>query len=232
MTKDFLQRSKLLLGDENIKKLQTSRVIVFGLGGVGGGVVEALARSGIGKITLVDYDKIDVTNLNRQLIATTNNIGSYKVDEWEKRILSINPACQIEKFNDRLSFENIEKFSLDDYDYVIDAIDDIKGKVALIKYCKDRNINIIASMGAGKRLDPTQIKISDIYKTSVCPLARKMRKELKDLGIKSLKVVYSDEKPIDGNFAQMPSISFVPITCGMAISSEVIRDLIELKKVK
>lgn len=232
MTKEFLQRTSLLLGEENVEKLIKSKIIIFGLGGVGGGAVEALTRCGIGKISLVDYDKIDISNLNRQLISTVYNLGLYKVDQWAERILTINPSCNVSKYNNRVSFENIDKFHLDDYDYVIDAIDDIEGKVALIKYCKDNNIRIISSMGAGKRLDPTRIKISDIYKTSICPLARKMRKKLRDIGIENLKVVYSDEKPLEGNFDQMPSISFVPNACGLAISSEVVKDLIKWNKVK
>lgn len=232
MAEEFLQRSELLLGEENLEKIISSKIIIFGLGGVGGGAIEALARCGIGEITLVDFDTIDITNLNRQLISNINNIGTYKTDQWAERILSINPSCKVKKYTCKVSSENIEDFSLEDYDYVIDAIDDIPGKVSLIKYCTERNINIISAMGAGKRLDPTRIKIGDIYKTSVCPLARKMRKELRTLGIKKLKVVYSDEKPVDGNFSQMPSISFVPISAGLALASQVIKDLIFFDKVK
>lgn len=232
MTKEFLQRSELLLGKKNLEKLTSSKIIIFGLGGVGGGAIEALARTGIENISLVDYDTIDVTNLNRQIISNINNIGSYKVDQWEQRILSINPSCKVKKFKEKVSSANIESFCLNDYDYIIDAIDDIDGKLALISYANNKDIPIISAMGAGKRLDPTKVRICDIYQTSICPLARKMRKKLKEINIKKLKVVYSEEKPIEGNFDQMPSISFVPISCGLAIASQVVQDLIILDKVK
>lgn len=227
MNLDFLERTEALLGEEKLNKLINSKIAIFGVGGVGGSCVEVLIRSGVSTIMVVDFDTVDITNLNRQVITNIHNVGNFKVDVIKERILSINPEANVIAKNEKVTEENIEDFNLSEFDYVIDAIDDVKGKVAIIKYCKDNNINIISAMGAGKRKDPLKLKVSDINKTQGCPLARKMRKKLKDEGIKKLKVVYSDEKPIDTNKNVIPSIAFLPSISGMIIGSEVINDITE-----
>lgn len=227
MIPEFLQRTELLIGTENLKKIINSKIIVFGVGGVGGGVVEALTRAGVGQITIVDFDIVDITNLNRQIISNISNVGVSKVKAQKDRILSINSFCKIEALDKKVSTENIEDFSLANYDYVIDAIDDVDGKIAIIKYCYENNIKVISAMGVGKRLDPTKLKVSDVNKTRICPLARKMRKKLRDLDIKKLKVVYSEEEPINISTKVIPSISFLPTVAGMIIASEVVKDLLK-----
>ena len=189
-------RTELLFGREAMEKLAASRVAVFGIGGVGGYTVEALARSGIGALDLIDDDRICLTNINRQILATRNSVGKYKVDEAEQRILSINPKCAVTTYKTFYLPGTEAQFDFTQYDYIVDAIDTVSGKLALIVNAQAVGTPIISSMGAGNKLDPGRFRIADIYDTSVCPLARVMRRELKKRNVKSLKVVYSDEQPI------------------------------------
>ena len=229
-------RTELLIGKEGVNKLQSSRVVVFGVGGVGGYVIEALVRSGIGAIDIIDNDKVHITNLNRQIIATQSSIGKYKVDVMEERVKDINPYCKITKYKTFFTPETSSEFDFSKYDYVVDAIDTVSGKIELVMKCNETNTPIISSMGAGNKLHPEMFEISDIYKTSVCPLAKVMRQELKKRGIKKLKVVYSKEVPIkltseekSTSGKQIPgSISFVPSAVGLIIAGEVIRHLLHI----
>lgn len=230
MSNIFL-RTEMLLGKENMDKLKTAHVAVFGLGGVGGHIVEALARCGIGSFTLFDNDTVAESNLNRQIIATTATIGMAKTVAMKARILSINPDANITVHQTFYLPENADTYPLDKFDYVIDAIDTVSAKIELAVRAEKLGIPIISSMGTGNKLDPTQFKVTDIYKTSVCPLARVMRRELKLRNVKSLKVVYSEEIPIktecDNEGKRIPgSTSFVPSVAGLIIASEVIKDLI------
>ncbi len=226
---NWLNRTETLIGKENIRKLQNSNVIVFGLGGVGSYAVEGLVRSGIQNICIVDKDIVDITNINRQLVADTETIGRNKVDVQEERILRINKTAKVIKINKFVKKDNIEEImkSFPHIDYVIDAIDTVSSKLEIIKYCYLNNINIISSMGTGNKLDASKFEITDIFKTSVCPLAKVMRKELKKLDIKSLTVLYSKEEPIKTNLNTPASISFVPSVAGLLIAGKVIRDLIK-----
>ena len=226
---NWLNRTEALIGKENIRKLQNSNVIVFGLGGVGSYTVEGLVRSGIQNICIVDKDIVDITNINRQLVADTETIGRNKVDVQEERILRINRTAKVIKINKFVKKDNIEEImkSFPHIDYVIDAIDTVSSKLEIIKYCYLNNINIISSMGTGNKLDASRFEITDIFKTSVCPLAKVMRKELKKLDIKSLTVLYSKEEPIKTNLNTPASISFVPSVAGLLIAGKVIRDLIK-----
>ena len=228
---DF-SRLELMFGSKNIKKLKSKKIIVFGIGGVGGYCVEALTRSAIGKIDIVDNDKISTSNINRQLIALNSTIGENKVDVMKKRMLDINPEIDVEAYNLFFLPENQDKIDFSKYDYIIDAIDTIKAKIALVECAQRYNIPIISSMGTGNKINPLKFEISDIYKTSVCPLARVMRQELKKRNIKNLKVVYSKETPIKVENTKgkvVPSSnSFVPGVCGLIIAGEVIKDLISL----
>ncbi len=229
MNERFL-RTSLIFGEDNINKLSSCKVAVFGIGGVGGYVSEALARSGVGKLTLIDGDVVSVSNINRQIIALTSTVGRYKADVMKERILDINPDAEVDTINSFITPENIEDFKLCDYDYVVDAIDDIKAKLALVKFCYDNSIPIISAMGAGNKLDATGFEVSDIFKTSVCPLARIMRRELKKLGVDKLKVVYSKEEPknppykIEGE-KTVGSLAFVVSVMGLIIAGEVIKDI-------
>lgn len=246
---DIFSRTQLLLGKEAMDKLANARVAVFGVGGVGGFVVEALARSGVGKIDLIDNDKVSVSNINRQIIATFDTIDKYKVDIAAERIALINPKAKTNTHNIFFTPETSSKFDFSKYDYVVDAIDTVSGKIELIVKANEAETPIISSMGAGNKLDPTAFEVTDIYKTSVCPLARVMRTELKKRGIKKLKVVYSKEKPIkpiiDESInntikqnsdispirKQTPgSIAFVPSVVGLIIAGEVIKDIIGYNK--
>ena len=226
------QRTKLLLGEENFLKLTQATVAIFGIGGVGSFTAEALARSGIGHFVLTDKDDIDATNINRQIHALTSTIGKSKVEVMRERILEINPAAKvdtIQKFY--LPDENVENFFICGYDYVVDAIDTITAKINLAVECERRGVKIISSMGAGNKLDPTRFKVADIYKTTTDPVAKVMRKKLKELGVKSLKVVYSDEVPrkIDTGDLQgkvIGSAAFVPSVAGLIMAAEVVKDLI------
>ena len=188
MENNIYSRTESLIGKDSLNILKNSKVIVFGIGGVGSFTVESLCRCGIGEISLVDFDTIDITNINRQIHAMSNNIEKYKVDEMKKRIELINPDIKVNTFKKKLDKNNVENFNLKYYDYVVDAIDIITSKIYLIKCCYENNINIISAMGAGNKLDPTRFKVVDIYKTSGCPLARVMRRELKKLGIKKIKM--------------------------------------------
>lgn len=225
----WLNRTEALIGKENITKLQNSNVIVFGLGGVGSYVVEGLVRSGIQNICIVDKDIVDITNINRQLIADSETIGKNKVDAQEERILKINKSAKVIKIKEFVNKNNIEEImkSYSHIDYVIDAIDTVSSKLEIIKYCYQNNINIISSMGSGNKLDASKFEITDIFKTSVCPLAKVMRKELKKLDIKSLTVLYSKEEPIKTNLDTPASISFVPSVAGLLIAGKVVKDLIK-----
>ena len=226
-------RTIMLLGEEKFNKLQKSRVAVFGIGGVGGYTVEALARSGIGCIDLIDSDKVDTTNLNRQIIATHKTVGIYKVNAAKERIIDINPNIKVNTHNLFFDSATAENFDFSSYDYIVDAIDTVTSKILLILKAKENNIPIISCMGTGNKLNAAELEVSDIYKTSVCPLARVMRYELKKRGIKKLKVVYSKEEPIkpenqpSESGRHIPgSVSFVPATAGLIIAGEVIKDLI------
>ena len=223
------------MGKEAVEKLNNCRVAVFGIGGVGGYTVEALARSGIGKLDLIDNDTVSLTNINRQIIALHSTIGEYKVDAAKNRIKDINPDAQIAAHKVFFTSETADAFDFSKYDYVVDAVDTVSAKIELILRCDAAGVPIISSMGAGNKLDAAQFEVSDIYKTSVCPLARVMRRELKNRGIKKLKVVYSKEAPITPvgktdekieNRRQIPaSIAFVPSVAGLIIAGEVIKDL-------
>lgn len=233
MENNIYSRTESLIGKDSLNILKNSKVIVFGIGGVGSFAVESLCRCGIGEISLVDFDTIDITNINRQIHAMSNNIGKYKVDEMKKRIELINPDIKVNTFKKKLDKNNVENFNLKYYDYVVDAIDIITSKIYLIKCCYENNINVISAMGAGNKLDPTRFKVVDIYKTSGCPLARVMRRELKKLGIKKLKCVCSDEtssgeviESYERRKSSPSSISFIPSTMGLIITSEVVKDLI------
>ncbi len=228
------ERTELLIGKEGVAKLAKARIAVFGIGGVGGYAVEALARSGVGSIALFDSDAICLSNLNRQIIATHKTIGRYKVDVSKERILDINPQAVVEACRIFYSHENSNDIDLSVYDYVIDAIDTVSSKVELILKAKEAKVPIISSMGAGNKMDPSAFLVDDIYKTSVCPLAKVMRKELKDRGVENLKVIYSKEPPIKhggedtaGSARPVPgSNAFVPPAAGLVIASEVIKDII------
>ena len=226
------QREELLIGKENLLKLHNAKVVIYGIGGVGSFVCEALARAGIGKFLLIDFDKIDITNLNRQIHATYKTIGKYKVDAMKERIMETNPDAQVNTIKEILKEENEEEFIDSSCDYIIDAVDTVSTKIKLILKADKEKIPIISSMGTGNKLNPTLFKVSDIKKTKVCPLAKVIRKELKDKKIEKLKVVYSEEEPIkinsENNIKRIPgSISFVPSTAGLIIAGEVIKDIIQ-----
>ena len=231
-------RTELLVGEEGINKLHNSKVIVFGIGGVGSFVVEALTRAGVGNLILVDNDTICISNLNRQIHATQATVGMIKVEAMKERVLSINPNCNVEAKQVFITADNISEIIPSDVDYVVDAIDTVTSKLALAEYCYKNNINIISSMGTGNKMDPTQFRVSDVFKTKVCPLAKVMRHELRKRGVKKLKVVYSEEMPMTPDKGravpsakrQTPgSISFVPPVAGMIIGGEVIKDLTGIK---
>ncbi|MBR2614179.1 MAG: tRNA threonylcarbamoyladenosine dehydratase [Clostridia bacterium] len=227
-------RTELLIGSENLKKLFNAKVIVFGLGGVGGIVAESLVRTGVGTIGIVDNDTVSESNINRQIIAKTSTVGKPKTELFKKRLESINPKVKVEVYNLFYSKEN--EIDLSKYDYIVDAIDTVSSKILLIKRAKELGVKIISSMGTAGKLDPTRLEITDIKKTSVCPLARVMRRELKKEGIEDLKVVYSKEERVEielkedllekkGKAVAPPSMMFVPSTAGLLIASEVVKDL-------
>ena len=230
----MFSRIELLLGKEKMERLKNARVAVFGVGGVGGFTAEALVRSGVGTLDLIDKDTVSISNINRQIIATTKTVGMDKVDVAETRFKEINPDVCINKHKCFYTPATASDFDFTKYDYVVDAIDTVTGKIQLVLQAKEANTPIISSMGAGNKLDPTAFQVADIYKTSVCPLARVMRQELKKRGIKKLKVVYSQEPPIKptvkemtGNKQTPGSTAFVPSVAGLIIASEVIKDLIK-----
>ena len=228
MEEEWKSRTELLIGKNNIQKLANSKVIVYGIGGVGSFVVEGLVRAGVENIILVDNDVIAPSNLNRQIHANISNIGKLKVDCMKERILSINPKVNVETYIPQDIEEGEEILIENTINYVVDAVDTITTKLKLIQRAKDKQIPIISCMGTGNKLDPTKFEIADIYKTSVCPLAKVMRKELKKRGINDLKVLYSKEEPIKHDIeSRTPaSISFVPSVAGMIIAGEVIKDII------
>jgi len=250
MLQHSLSRTELLIGKDGLNKLKGSKIIVFGVGGVGSFTVEALVRAGVGTIVLVDDDTVCLTNLNRQIHATYDTVGKVKVEAMKDRVLSINKACNVITHQVFVTKENIPEIITDDVDYVVDAIDTVSAKIALVEYCNEKGIKIICSMGTGNKFDPTQFKVADIYDTKVCPLAKVMRHELRKREIKSLKVVYSEEMPTKPKQddvvtcktgcvctggtkkcaikRQIPgSISFVPPVAGMIIGGEVIKDLLK-----
>jgi tRNA A37 threonylcarbamoyladenosine dehydratase len=222
-------RSARIFGIENQEKLKMAKVLVFGLGGVGGAVCEALARSGVGTLGLVDKDVVDITNINRQLIATESTIGMKKTDSCEKRLLEINPNIKLNKYDLFYLPETADEINLSEYDYIVDAIDNVTAKLELIKRAKNENIKIISSMGTGNKIHPEMLEIADISKTSVCPLARVIRRELRNKGINHVTVVYSKEEPqnIDGDRTPASS-TFVPISAGILIASKVVQDILSL----
>ena len=242
-------RTELLIGKEGIEKLKNAKVAIFGIGGVGSFVVEGLVRAGVENFVLIDDDKICLTNLNRQIIATRKTIGKYKVDVEKERILEINPNANVETYKEFFMPNSTVDIIKDDITYVVDCIDTVSGKIEIIQQCKNLKIPVISAMGTGNKLDPTKLEVTDIYKTNICPLAKVMRKELRKRNIESLKVVYSREEPIkpDQNLEcsckancicppgtkrkcaqrnQVPgSISFVPSVAGLIISGEIVRDI-------
>ena len=231
---DRFLRTQMLLGEEAMVKLKNSYVAVFGVGGVGGYAVEALVRSGVGKIDVFDNDTVNITNINRQIIALESTIGKNKVDVIKERALQINPDVVINAYNCFYMPQNADEYDLSKYTYIIDAIDTVTAKIELVMRAQSMNIPIISSMGTGNKLDATKFEVSDIYKTSVCPLARTIRRELKNRGVKKLKVVYSKEEPIKSGcidkITQKPiptSVAFVPPVAGMILAGEVIKDIID-----
>ena len=246
-------RTELLLGKDNMERLANARVAVFGVGGVGGYTVEALARSGVGTLDLIDDDKVCLTNINRQILATRSTVGKYKVDVARDRILDINPHAVVNTYKTFYMPDNAEQFDFTQYDYVVDAVDTVTAKLEIIMRAKEAGVPVISCMGAGNKLDPTQFHVADIYKTTMCPLAKVMRRELKKRGVKKLKVVYSTENPVKplenmenscktgcvcppgtthkctDRRAIPGSISFVPSVAGLILAGEVIKDLIAEK---
>ena len=218
-------RTGLLIGDENVQKLNNSRVLIFGLGGVGSYVVESLARAGVGSFTIVDGDKVSETNINRQIIATTSTVGMSKCTVQKSRILDINPSAKVEAREIFYLPENADSIDFTQYDYIVDAVDTVTAKIEIIKRAKLARVPVISAMGTGNKLQPTAFRVGDIFDTKVCPLARVMRRELKARGITSLKVVYSEEESIIKE--RVPaSISFVPSVAGLIVASEVIKGII------
>lgn len=246
-------RTELLLGKEGMERLKNARVAVFGVGGVGGYVCEALVRSGVGSFDLIDDDKICLTNLNRQIIATRSTVGKYKVDVMKERMLDINPDVQVETYKCFFLPENADDFPFAEYDYVVDAVDTVTAKIELVMKCQSMGVPIISSMGAGNKLDASAFQVADIYKTKMCPLAKVMRRELKKRGVKKLKVVYSEEKPTKPiedmaiscrthcicppgaahkctERRDIPgSVAFVPSVAGLIVAGEVVKDLVYTK---
>jgi len=234
MEENKFERTALLLGKASVERLARKRVAVFGVGGVGGFVCEGLVRAGIGAIDIVDKDIVALSNINRQLIALHSTVGKNKVDVLEERLKDINKNLIIKKYKCFFLPETSETFDFREYDYVVDAIDTVTGKIELILKAKEAGVPIISAMGAGNKLEPAGFQVSDIYKTSVCPLARVMRRELKKRGVDKLKVVYSKEEPIKPQFEEgeevVPgSISFVPPVVGLIIAGEVVKDLIRVE---
>jgi tRNA A37 threonylcarbamoyladenosine dehydratase len=229
--KEQFVRTSYVLGKEAINTLKNMRVAIFGLGGVGGYVAESLARTGIEHFALIDHDTISISNINRQIIATKDTIGRRKVDVMKERMLSINEDIKVDIYPMFFDENNCYFIDLGSFDYIVDAIDSVKSKVLLIKIAKEKEVPIISSMGTGNKIDPTKLLVADIYKTEICPLAKVMRHELKKIGIKKLKVVYSKEIPIISDDKEdkkiIGSTAFVPSSAGLLIASEVIKDLLK-----
>ncbi len=222
---DQFERSRLLLGEEALERLREKTVAVFGIGGVGGYVAEALARTGVGTLHLIDNDRVSTSNINRQVIALHSTVGRYKTEVMRERILDINPQAEVIIHNCFFLPENADSFTFSGYDYVVDAVDTVTAKLEIIMRAKEAGVPVISSMGAGNKLDPSLFEVADIYETSVCPLARVMRRELKKRDIKKLKVVYSKEEPLKQRIPG--SVAFVPSVAGLLIAGEVIRDIIQ-----
>ena len=227
MENTWTSRTELLIGKEAVEKLKKSKVAIYGIGGVGSFVVEGVTRAGIGNLILIDNDVIEITNLNRQIHATKKNIGKRKIDEMKKRILDINPEAEVDVFMAQDIKEGEENLLDNSITYVVDTVDTTTTKLKLIKKANELKIPIISCMGTGNRLDSTKFEITDINKTSICPLARIIRKELRKKGIKKLKVLYSKEEPIENKSGTIASISFVPSVAGLMIAGEVIKDIIK-----
>ncbi len=223
------QRTEKLIGETNMQKLKTSHVAVFGIGGVGGAAAESLARAGIGSIDLIDKDVVDITNINRQIIALHSTAGKSKVEVMKERILDINPECRVNSIEKFFLPETAEEFDFTQYDYVIDAVDTVTAKLEIVTICSRNNIPVISSMGTGNKLHPEMFRLADIYDTKICPLAKVMRKELKKRGIQRLKCVYSEEEPVKTGDRAPASISFTPPVVGMLMAGEAIRELTGLK---
>lgn len=246
---DQFARTRILLGEEAMERLSKARVAVFGIGGVGGYVCEALVRSGVGALDLIDSDKVSLTNLNRQIIATHETVGRYKTEVMRERILSINPQAGVKTYQCFFLPENAGQFPFAQYDYVVDAVDTVTAKIALIIKAQEENVPVISCMGAGNKLDASRFQVADIYETKVCPLAKVMRRELKKRNVEHLKVVYSEEEPVhpvgdgacecedagvfpngtskEGRRRAVPgSIAFVPSVAGLMLAGEVVKDLI------
>ncbi len=228
------QRTKMLIGDSGVEKLKSSRVIIFGIGGVGSYTAEALARAGVGEMVLVDKDTVSKSNINRQLIALNSTVGIPKVKAMQQRIYDINQDIKVTAVEKFCLRENIDEFFTGEADYVVDAVDTVSAKLAIAEKCKEKGIPLISAMGAGNKLNPQDFQVADIYDTSVCPLCRIMRRELKARGIDSLKVVYSQEQPQKSNVTDEESgknipgsISFVPSVMGLIIAGEVVKDIIK-----
>ena len=229
-------RTELILGQEAMDRLRKSRVAVFGIGGVGGYVVEALARSGVGSLDIIDHDKVSMTNINRQIIASTNTVGRDKVDVMKERILSINPDAVVNVSKSFFLPETADLFDFGKYDYVVDAIDTVTAKIELVLRVGDAGVPVISCMGTGNKLEPAMLEIADIYQTSVCPLAKVMRRELRKRNVEKLKVLYSKEEPVKNYLsiqgrAVPGSVSFVPSVAGLIIASEVIKEIAGISKV-
>lgn len=231
---DKFSRTEMLIGNEGLERLKNSKVAVFGLGGVGSFVCEGLARSGVGSFILIDFDKVDETNINRQLIATTKTIGKYKVDLMRERILDINPDANVEVHKEFYTADSQIDVITQDLSYAVDCVDTIMAKIAIVCRCDELDVPVISSMGTGNKLDPSMFEVADLFETTVCPLAKIMKKDFRKRGIEKLKVVYSQEQPINTNdcpinkdrkFKVKGSVSFVPSVAGLIIAGEVIKDI-------
>ena len=228
---DQFQRTRMLIGQENLDKLAAAKVLVFGVGGVGGSVCEALCRGGVGRIDIVDKDVVDVTNINRQIIATHETVGRPKVEVCRERMLSINPDVKVDARQCFYLPERAGEFDFGAYDYVVDAVDNVTAKIDIICNARAAGVPVISSMGTGNKLDPTMFKIADIKDTKVCPLAKAVRKELRKRGVSGVKVLYSEEepiKPLSDDTRTPASISFVPSAAGLIIAGRVISDILEM----
>lgn len=223
----MFDRTSILLGEQAVEKLKNANVCICGLGGVGSYVLEAIARIGVGKITVIDKDVVDASNINRQLVASWYTVGMEKTEVAKVHIETVNPKAQVNAITDYIDTVNIEKYITEEFDYVIDAIDSIASKIAIIKRCKELNIPVISCMGMGNKVEPLRIKVADISKTQVCPLARIIRKRLKELNISDVLVVYSEEEPIKNNQNILGSVPYVPSVAGLVIASEVVKKIIE-----
>ncbi len=224
---DEYSRTEMVIGKSGVEKLKNSTVAVFGIGGVGGNAAEALVRAGVGHIVLIDNDKVSASNINRQVFALHSTVGMFKTDAAKIRLLDISPSLDIKTFPVFFTPDNSNSIPFNEFDYIVDAIDTVTSKIEIIRKAKENSVSVISSMGTGNKLDPTRLEISDISKTSVCPLARVMRKELKNRNISDVKVLFSKEEPIKNESRTPGSVSFVPSAAGIIIAAEVIKDLLK-----